>query len=393
MGAYLNSTAAYTLYKGESEEPYFVDKTQMLEDLFPLIKKGNSHICLTRPRRFGKTVMANMAASFFSKGCESDDIFKNLRIAQSEDYEKYRNQFSVIHITWNDTPSSCFSYQQYIKRILEKLARDLKREYPMVKFDEGGDIVDLFMEIYIEDPSARFIFILDEWDYIFYQDYAAEQDKKAYLQLLRSLLKDKPYVLLTYMTGILPIAKYTSGSELNMFSEFTMAKTPMFSSCFGFTEQEVNELHKRYLNMCRNPSIGMDDLKNWYDGYHAADGERIYNPRSVVLALRCNHLENYWTSSGPYDEIFYYIAHNVNDVCGDIALMVSGQDVHARLQEYAATSMDLQTKDEIFSAMVVYGFLSYENGRVSIPNRELMEILKEILKEEIKKAKKYKSKL
>ena len=241
--------------------------------------------------------------------------------------------------------------------------------------------------------SARFIFILDEWDYIFYQDYAAEQDKKAYLQLLRSLLKDKPYVLLTYMTGILPIAKYTSGSELNMFSEFTMAKTPMFSSCFGFTEQEVNELHKRYLNMCRNPSIGMDDLKNWYDGYHAADGERIYNPRSVVLALRCNHLENYWTSSGPYDEIFYYIAHNVNDVCGDIALMVSGQDVHARLQEYAATSMDLQTKDEIFSAMVVYGFLSYENGRVSIPNRELMEILKEILKEEIKKAKKYKSKL
>lgn len=99
MGAYLNSTAAYTLYKGESEEPYFVDKLQMLECLFPLIKKGNSHICLTRPRRFGKTVMANMAASFFSKGCDSKDIYRNLEIAESKDYETYRNQFSVIHIT------------------------------------------------------------------------------------------------------------------------------------------------------------------------------------------------------------------------------------------------------------------------------------------------------
>ena len=195
------------------------------------------------------------------------------------------------------------------------------------------------------------------------------------------------------MTGILPIAKYSSGSELNMFLEYTMVSEELYGDYFGFTEEEVDELYQRFLNNQQHPKVTRDGLKLWYDGYHTKQGRRIYNPRSVVAALTNNNLGNYWTSAGPYDEIFYYIAHNVNDVCGDIALMVSGQDVHARLQEYAATSMDLQTKDEIFSAMVVYGFLSYENGRVSIPNRELMEILKEILKEEIKKAKKYKSKL
>ena len=109
---------------------------------------------------------------------------------------------------------------------------------------------------------------------------------------------------------------------------------------------------------------------SWYNGYHTGSGERVYNPRSVVSALGNNNLGNYWTSAGPYDEIFYYIEQNVDEVKDDLALMVSGIPVPAKIREYAATSMNLQTKDEIFSAMVVYGFLSYENGLVSIPNQE-----------------------
>lgn len=382
MGVYLNSTAAYTLYKGEAGEPYFVDKSKMLEELFPLIKKGNSHICLTRPRRFGKTVMANMVAAFFSKGCHSGDVFGKLEIAKSKEYAKFQNQFSVIQITFNDTAPGCFSYEQYIGRILRRLVRDLKKEYPDVHNYDEIDVEGFLMDIYSENPQARFIFVLDEWDYIFYQDYVTQQDRKAYLQFLRNLLKDKPYVLLTYMTGILPIAKYTSGSELNMFTEFTMAKTPAFSTYFGFTEVEVQKLYRHYLDICKCTQITLDRLRSWYDGYYTASGERVYNPRSVVLALQYNHLENYWVSAGPYDEIYYYIANNVDDVREGLALMISDVPVPAKIQEYAATSMRLQTKDEIFSAMVVYGFLSYENGKVSIPNRELMEKFTDMLQKE-----------
>jgi len=156
----------------------------------------------------------------------------------------------------------------------------------------------------------------------------------------------------------------------------------MFSDVFGFTEAEVDLLFGRFLTNQENPKITRKDLKIWYDGYSSKAGNRIYNPRSVVAALTNNNLGNYWTSSGPYDEIFYYIRHNTDAVRDDLARMVSGIPVHARIREYAATSMKLSCKDEIFSAMTVYGFLSFENGCIRIPNRELMERFDDMLRKE-----------
>lgn len=167
-----------------------------------------------------------------------------------------------------------------------------------------------------------------------------------------------------------------------MFTEFTMAKSMVFSDYFGFVQKEVDDLYQKYLKNCSEPSITREGLRQWYNGYHTASGERVYNPRSVVQALRYNELANYWTSSGPYDEIYYYIENNVAAVREDLACMVSGIPVPVKIQEYAATSLNLQTKDEIFSAMVVYGFLSYEDGNVSIPNKELMDRFDEMLRKE-----------
>lgn len=382
MGIYLNGTSAYALYKGETTKPYFVDKTQLLEKLFPLVDSGNNHICITRPRRFGKTVMANMIASFFSKGCDAQNVFQNLLISRNEKYSQYRNQYSVIHISFNDIAEDCSSYREYITRIRGRLAEDLIEEYPSAKSYGEGNVIDILIDIYAKNPSARFIFVLDEWDFIFHQDFVTEEDKKAYLRFLRSLLKDRPYVLLAYMTGILPIAKYSSGSELNMFVEFTMAKSPAFADYFGFTQAEVTQLYERYRQEYREAKITMKGLQTWYNGYHTASGERVYNPRSVVLALSYDSLENYWTSAGPYDEIYYYIEHNVDEVRDDLALMISGVAIPAKIEEYAATSMNMQTKDEIFSAMVVYGFLSYESGKVCIPNKELLEKFTDMVQKE-----------
>lgn len=383
MGIYLNSRTAYTLYKSETEKPYFVDKSKLLEELFPLVQTGNNHICITRPRRFGKTVMANMIGAFFSKAQDAQDIFQTLQIAKAKDYAKYRNQFSVIQISLNELGGRCGSYGEYIGRIEKRLVRDLKRAYPKAEIEDGESVSDVLLEIYASDDTARFIFVLDEWDFIFHQSFITEQDKKAYLTFLRELLKDKPYVVLAYMTGILPIAKYSSGSELNMFSEFTLASEERFSEYFGFTENEVDELFERYREYnSKPPQVSREGLKLWYDGYHTKTGERLYNPRSVVMSLSNNNLGNYWTSSGPYDEIFYYIRNNVDAVRDDLALMVSGASVPVRIQEYAATAQELRTKEEILSAMVVYGFLSYENGTVSIPNKELMDQFADMIKRE-----------
>jgi len=230
--------------------------------------------------------------------------------------------------------------------------------------------------------KERFIFILDEWDAVFHMPFVKEVDKERYLLFLKNLLKGNAYVELVYMTGILPIAKYSSGSELNEFQEYTMATKEMYSSYFGFTEEEVDELHARYMTFERHPRVSREDLRLWYNGYHTVSGIRMYNPRSVVCALSDNQISNYWTSSGPYDEIYYYIEKNVAAVRDELALMVSGIPIEAKVQEYAATSMRLNTRDEIFSAMVVYGFLSYEAGKVSIPNKELMDKFCDMMKKE-----------
>ncbi|MCI8960339.1 MAG: AAA family ATPase [Lachnospiraceae bacterium] len=395
MGLYLNSRKPHNNYQEVVNSTYFVDKTGLLEELIPLVGPGSGagangfragqsskYICITRPRRFGKTMAANMVAAYFGKGMDSHDLFDSLRISGSGQYEAHLNQHNVIHMTLSEMPRDCSGYESYINRIHDRMVMDLVREFPLTEIGREDALWDVFNNIYELEEAAKFIFVLDEWDFIFHRDFVTERDKRAYIGFLSSLLKDQPYVEMVYMTGILPIAKYSSGSELNMFLEYTMAAEERFCEHFGFLESEVDGLYETYKSVSQAPKVTREGLRNWYDGYYTMSGQKVYNPRSVVAALTNNNLGNYWTSSGPYDEIFYYVEKNTDDVRDEIALLVSGIPVATRIREYAATSMKLTTREEIFSAMVVYGFLSSEGGRVSIPNKELMEKFEEMLRKE-----------
>ncbi len=316
---------------------------------------------------------------FFSGVGNAQDIFDRLKIAESAHYKKYMGNYDVVFISFNELPRRCKSYEQYIERIENRLLKDLQQAYPDADIQMEDAVWDAFAAVYAAYGRKRFVFVLDEWDFIFHRDFVTLCDRKAYIDFLSNLLKGKAYVALAYMTGILPIAKYSSGSELNMFLEYTMASEELYGDDFGFTEEEVDKLYERFLENQQHPRVSRDGLRLWYDGYHTKQGRRVYNPRSVVAALTNNNLGNYWTSAGPYDEIFYYIEHNTAEVRDDLAKMVADIPVSANVQEYAAVSMNLATKDEIFSAMVVYGFLSYEEGYVRIPNKELMDRFRDML--------------
>jgi hypothetical protein len=382
MGNYLNNYKAYKTYKETVDSRYFVDKSLILADICERVSTTQKYICITRPRRFGKSVTANMISAFFSKGHNADDIFDNLKISVYKNYRKFISHYDVIFISFNEIPRKCSSYEQYIERIEDRLIKDLIKEYPDADIDEQDALWDALDAVFSAYDGKQFIFVLDEWDYIFHRNFVTENDKGSYIDFLSSLLKDKAYVALAYMTGILPIAKYSSGSELNMFLEYTMATETAFSEYFGFTDTEVDTLFDEFISCQVNPKVTRDGLRLWYNGYHTKSGESVYNPRSVVASLSNNNLGSYWTSSGPYDEIYYYINNNVAAVRDDLAQMVAGIPVPAKIQEYSATSMNLTTKDEIFSAMVVYGFLSYENGCVNIPNKELMDKFNDMLMKE-----------
>lgn len=337
MGMFLNSNVPIASYKEIFKEPYFVDKSLLIDELIPALGTRNRYFCITRPRRFVKSVMSDMISAFFCKSADGSPIFDKLLIAESENYRQHLNSHDVISIDCSRMPESRSTYEDYIARIIKGLKEDLMREFPDLYLDMSQAVWDILLTVF-QKTNRRFIFVIDEWDALFHMPDIPSDKHQAYLLFLKNLLKDQVYSELVYMTGILPIAKYSDGSELNMFVEYTMTVSRRFSTYFGFLDREV---------------------------------DRLYNPRSIVCALTNNQIGNYWTSSGSYDSVFGYIKNNISDIQDDIALLFSGESIAADIQEYAAVSLRLETKDEIYSAMVVYGLLTSRDGYVSIPNREL----------------------
>lgn len=374
MGQFLNNKEPYDKFKTVMNGTYFVDKSEILEELIPALQQEQRFFCITRPRRFGKTVMANMIAAFFENTGETS-LFEHLHIAEYAGYKEQAGKHDVIYIDFSEMPRECQNYQEYIDRVQNGLVRDIQEAYPELVIENNAAVWDI-LSLVFNQTGHKFIFVIDEWDAVFHSSFITEKDKKDYLLFLKLLLKGQSYVELAYMTGVLPIAKYLDGSELNMFLEYNMATRVRFSEYFGFSDEEVDMLYQRYLEKTKKPQITRESLREWYDGYHTAAGERLYNPRSVVCALTDNQLSNYWVSSGKYDSIFTYIQYNVDQIQNDLTLMFAGERIPSGIQEYAATAQELKTKEEIYSAMVVYGLLTYDNGMVFIPNKELMEVLK-----------------
>ena len=364
MAYFLNSDFRNTEFELVSNDKYFVDKTKMIEKTNELINIKDRFLCITRPRRFGKTINAMMLASYYSKNANFKNLFDKLEISKSSSYLQHLNKHNVIYMTLNQIPSPNCTYKEFISGYADDLINDLQEIFPDVQIKNTNPIYKILTQVY-NQTGQGFIFIIDEWDYIFNNNLFSEGERKEFLEFLRDLLKDKPYVELAYMTGVLPIAKYSAGSALNMFLEFSIMNDYVYDKYFGFTNSEVENLCKK------QDKISMNDLKNWYNGYYTCNNFRIYNPRSVSTALKIGVCQSYWTNTGPMDEINYYIDNNVEDVRNDIVQMVSGIPVNIHLEGYSAEQISLNTRDEILSAMAVYGFLSYHKETLEIPNKEL----------------------
>ncbi len=371
MAVYLNTFKPYENFKKLYRSKYFVDKSLIIEELNERINTTQGYVCITRPRRFGKSSIVEMLGSYYTKTIDSSDMFDNLKISDCDNYSENLNKYNVIKIDFSELPNEICKYEEYINMIKSTIIRDIKNIYKDINTDEVENIPRL-----LEETNDKFIFIFDEWDFIFNRGIF-EKNHNDYLEFLRGLLKDKSYVALAYMTGILPIKKHSSGSALNMFEEFTFLKDRKFEEYFGFTEEEVK-------NLCtQNKKMTYEELELWYNGYMTATGLKVYNPRSVVLALSNNYCQSYWTNTGAMDEVLEYLKYNVLEVRNDVIKMVNGEEIEIEIEEeYRAGQGDPKSKEEIYSAMIVLGFLSYYEGLIKIPNKELMKEYKKALIDE-----------
>ncbi len=371
MAVCLNTESAYKIFRILTNDKFFVDKSGIIEKINARINTSNRFLCVTKPRRFGKTSILNMLGAYYGSVCNSKELFDLLQISSCSTYLEHLNKYNIIKLCLNDLPDDGNTYEDYIELIKDSIIDDIKDAYPELSSKKFKKISDL-----LTATQEQFIFLIDEWDYIFSHELFAEHHSE-FLEFLRNLLKDRPYVALAYMTGVLPIKKYSTGSALNMFKEYTMLKDPFFERYFGFTEDEV-------MDLCGRQSVlTMEEMSEWYDGYQSVNGDRLYNPRSVVCALEDETCQSYWTRTGKMDEVLFFLKYNIGDVRDDVVRMVDGFPIMIDIKkEYSAGQGEPTNRSDIYAAMIIYGLLSYCDGQLRIPNKELMLEFEEALKDD-----------
>ena len=296
MGIYVNPGNASFQEAINSE--IYVDKSGLIAYINGVIRTQQKNLCVSRPRRFGKSMAANMLAAYYSRGCDSSRLFSGLAIEGEESFPMHLNRHNVIRWDVQRFLESKSGYDRFINDIEDMVIRDLKKEFPECgDFPEGSRLKTVLDEVYGQTGQG-FVFIIDEWDCVFRMAKKREEMQKAYLDFLRGLFKGAEYVDLAYMTGILPIKKYGEHSALNIFEEYSMLDSAELAMFFGFTEEEVHGL-------CTSTGMDFQDVERWYDGY-LMNGIHIYNPKSVVDATTS---QNDMTTFKTKDDVLTLLIH------------------------------------------------------------------------------------
>ena len=362
MGLYLNPRN--DSFQQAINNPIYVDKSLLIKYTNQLIGTGDNKLCVSRPRRFGKSTDANMLVAYYSKGCDSHHIFDLLKISQTDHYLEHLNLHHVIHINMQSFLSNTHNIDKMIQLLTMRILNELKQEYSVTFFDETN--LSLSLEDIYVSTKDQFIFIIDEWDCIFREYAQNQEDQKQYLDFLINLLKDKPYVELAYMTGILPIKKYGTHSALNMFEEISMIDPGLLSEFMGFTETEVQ-------NLCIQYNVSYDEMKQWYDGYHMINDISTFSPRSVVSSIVRKQFGNYWTSTETYEALQVYIDMNFDDLKDNIVQLLSGESIDVNTSKFQNDMTTFKSKDDVLTLLIHLGYLGYNNSDHTcyIPNKEV----------------------
>ena len=363
MGIYLNPD------NGKFEEAVnsavYIDKTGLIEYTNSVLHTLQDNICVSRPRRFGKSIAANMLTAYYSRGCDSLELFSRYKISDSADFRRHLNQYNTIFLNMQEFLSRSSDVGNLIDRLKKIVIRDLKKAYPNVDYFDDTDLVESMQDVYSE-TNCPFVVIIDEWDCIFREYKADKEAQELYLDFLRDLLKDKGYIYLAYVTGILPIKKYGTHSALNMFDEFSMINPGPLASYVGFTEEEVRGVCERY-------GMDMEEVKSWYDGYSIGKGLSVYSPHSVVSCMRFGKIGNYWNQTETFEALKVYIDMNFDGLKDDVLSMIAGETVPINTEGFANDMTTFRTKDDVLTLLIHLGYLGYdyESKCVFIPNNEV----------------------
>ncbi len=364
MGIYVNpGNAAFEMARFSD---IYVDKSMLISRVNAAYRTEKRFLCVSRPRRFGKSMAANMLSAYYSCGCDSENLFSGLKISKDKQYKKHLNKHSVIRL---DIQKFLFRKSHtdiFIDKIQELVISELRKEFGDCFEENQYGLPGVLEQIYAQ-TGRGFIFIVDEWDCVFRIAKERRDIQKEYLDFLRGLFKGQDYVELAYMTGILPIKKYGEHSAINIFKEFSVLNPGRLASDFGFTEEEVRKL-------CETYGTDFEEARKWYDGY-LMEGIHIYNPMAVTELIESGDFQSYWTGTETYEALKVYIDLNFDGLKEAVLTMLGNARCKVNTRKFQNDMTTFQNRDDILTLLVHLGYLTCdrEAGEVFIPNLEIAQ--------------------
>lgn len=369
MGIYVNPSNE--AFKRTLRSKIYVDKSMLIDFTNSVLNTRQGYVCITRPRRFGKSMAAEMLAAYYSCGCESKELFSNLKIAKSPSFESELNKNCVIALDVQKLRANAIALKQDKLLYIQKCVVDeLRIVYPACVKDDDFYLPQVLLNIYAK-TGTQFIVITDEWDCFFREDKNDIELINNYLNFLRAMYKGTEsdlFIKLAYMTGILPIKQYNVQSAMNNFEEYTMLRPFPLTEFVGFTEKEVKAICEKY-------NLDFDETKRWYDGYEYDDVGAIYNPNSVVKAANRHSFGSYWVQTGTYESIKEAINYNFKGLRDEVISLISGNRIRIDTIGFENDMTSLKNNDDVFTLLVHLGYLAYDfrNKSVYVPNKEIAE--------------------
>ena len=369
MGMFLNPDNS--AFQAVLNAKIYVDKSGLLNYTNSVLASTDAFICNSRPRRFGKSITANMLTAYYSKGCDSEKMFSELEISEAEDFKKHLNKYDVIHldIQWCMEPAG--GPERIVSYISEKTIQELREYYPNVLKESTTSLPEALAMINAETGN-KFIIIIDEWDVLIRDEAANQKVQEEYINFLRGMFKGTEptkYIQLAYLTGILPIKREKTQSALNNFDEFTMLSPSILAKYIGFTEDEVQKLAEEYHQ-------NFEEVKRWYDGYLLKDYQ-VYNPRAVISLMQKGEFKSYWSETASYEAIVPLINMDYDGLKTAIIEMLSGAAVKVNTATFKNDILNIQSKDDVLTYMIHLGYLGYDQTRkmAFVPNEEIRQEL------------------
>lgn len=344
---------------------WYVDKTELI----CTIPEQGKYYFLSRPRRFGKSLLISTLKELF---LGNKNLFKGLWAETHWDWKRVR---PVVHFSFNKIGSLELGLTRAIVQMLDGTAKEhgvaLEKEGMVARFEE--------LIIKISDKSGRVVLLIDEYDKPIIdhiEDLEKAKTNREILKSFYSVLKDNDVHLeLVFITGVSKFSKVSIFSDLNNLTDITL--DPAFGSICGYTQAELEHDFDGHIAKLMN-QLGMDRdrclavLQEWYNGYNFMGPEKVYNPWSILSCFRSCVINNYWFATGTPTFLIKMLKKEFYSDLDDVKVGATGFDNYD-LENMGINPLLFQT-----------GYItikSHERGlfTLSYPNREVKDSMLQYL--------------